>query len=230
MRLPRGSPHHLNRVAIGFPILEACARRSPGVDLWAMKEPAEHPGVPPRFPYAAMLLCAACVGAAVWTWMHYSYAWDVTPNELHPTKAEFDRIFTKGGWHTWPYALGYVRVHGRFRWAQVPAANPSGVPYLEHIVDVDHPCSTVYARLLSGEDRPDDGAEVVLTCRVVDMDADGRPILDATASRFTWQSIAGLVVGAIGCFVLAVAVRHWLRQRKARAARTASSRLPESPA
>jgi hypothetical protein len=33
----------------------------------------------PRFPFVAALLCAACLGAAVWTWMIYSYAWDVTP-------------------------------------------------------------------------------------------------------------------------------------------------------
>ena len=24
---------------------------------------------PPRFPYVAALLCAACIGAAAWTWM-----------------------------------------------------------------------------------------------------------------------------------------------------------------
>ncbi len=35
-----------------------------------------------RFPYVAALLCAACIGAAVWTWMRYSYAWEVTPEQF----------------------------------------------------------------------------------------------------------------------------------------------------
>jgi len=34
-------------------------------------------------------------------------------------------------------------------------------------------------------------------------------------SRFTGASIAGLVVGAMGVFVFSVALRHWLKERKA---------------
>ncbi|GAF89556.1 unnamed protein product, partial [marine sediment metagenome] len=33
--------------------------------------------------------------------------------------------------------------------------------------------------------------------------------------RWTGASIAGLVVGAMGVFVFAMAVRHWLRERRA---------------
>ncbi|MHC4502659.1 MAG: hypothetical protein ACYTFI_05080 [Planctomycetota bacterium] len=39
--------------------------------------------------------------------------------------------------------------------------------------------------------------------------------IDATASRFHGASIAGLVVGAMGVFVFTVALRHWLRERRA---------------
>ncbi len=39
--------------------------------------------------------------------------------------------------------------------------------------------------------------------------------LDGTASRFTPQSIAGLVVGAMGVFVFAVVLRRWLKNRRA---------------
>ena len=31
----------------------------------------DDPAKQPRFPYVAALLCVACVGAAVWTWMRY---------------------------------------------------------------------------------------------------------------------------------------------------------------
>ncbi len=40
------------------------------------------------------------------------------------------------------------------------------------------------------------------------------PYIDITASRFTWQSITGLVVGAIGVFVFAVYLREWVNQRR----------------
>jgi len=45
---------------------------------------------------------------------------------------------------------------------------------------------------------------------------------DTTASRFHPASIAGLVVGAMGCFIFGLYLRAWLRERTARA-----SELPE---
>jgi len=39
--------------------------------------------------------------------------------------------------------------------------------------------------------------------------------LDTTASRFTGASIAGLVVGAMGCFIFGLYMRTWLGERKA---------------
>ncbi len=39
--------------------------------------------------------------------------------------------------------------------------------------------------------------------------------IDPGSSRFTGASIAGLVVGAMGMFVFSVALRQWLRERRA---------------
>ena len=39
--------------------------------------------------------------------------------------------------------------------------------------------------------------------------------IDTTASRFHSASIAGLVVGAMGCFIFGLYLRRWLRERKA---------------
>jgi hypothetical protein len=39
--------------------------------------------------------------------------------------------------------------------------------------------------------------------------------IDTTASRFTGASIAGIVVGAMGCFIFGLYLRAWLRERKA---------------
>jgi hypothetical protein len=41
------------------------------------------------------------------------------------------------------------------------------------------------------------------------------PFLDAGAGRLHGASVAGLVVGAMGVFVFTVALRHWLRERRA---------------
>ena len=38
--------------------------------------------------------------------------------------------------------------------------------------------------------------------------------INTDRSRFTGASIAGLVVGAMGVFVFAVALRHWLKERR----------------
>ena len=35
-----------------------------------------------RFPWAQLAFCLACLAMTAWTWMRYSYAWDVTPAEL----------------------------------------------------------------------------------------------------------------------------------------------------
>ena len=42
-----------------------------------------------------------------------------------------------------------------------------------------------------------------------------RYYLDTTASRFHPASVAGLVVGAMGCFIFGLYLRGWLRERKA---------------
>ena len=77
-----------------------------------VETPAEPGRKPQRFPYVAALLCAGCLGAAVWTWMRYSYAWDVTPSGLGSLAAESG----PGRWPQdhgkWPEDI-YVRVSGR---------------------------------------------------------------------------------------------------------------------
>jgi len=58
----------------------------------------------PRFPYIAALLCAACLGAAGWTWMRYSYAWDATPRML---------LHASGPGHDRSWEGAYVSIRGQ---------------------------------------------------------------------------------------------------------------------
>ena len=41
------------------------------------------------------------------------------------------------------------------------------------------------------------------------------PVIDATFSRWHGASVAGLFVGAMGCFIFGLYLRRWLRERKA---------------
>jgi hypothetical protein len=41
-----------------------------------------------------------------------------------------------------------------------------------------------------------------------------RPMLDCELSRFRPPSIAGLVVGAMGCFIFGLYLRRWLKARR----------------
>ncbi len=44
-----------------------------------------------RFPWIQLVFCLACLTMTAWTWMRYSYAWDLTPAQLDPGKnASFD--------------------------------------------------------------------------------------------------------------------------------------------
>ncbi len=198
---------------------------------------SDDPAKPPRFPYVAALLCAACVGAAAWTWMRYSYCWDVEPltfSELTPPNSSWSVTNLHGR---------YVRVSGSVMNVQRgrPNAFPD-VPMLEvrdrqwprlSVVSVifpdsaDLPCesgghATFIGRahaLFSDEDREhfwNARPSTKLNGRVVLLDPMrfGQPIVDTTASRWHGASIAGLVVGAMGVFVFTVALRHWLGERR----------------
>ena len=127
--------------------------------------------------------------------MRYSYCWDMNLaqlNRTHPDDLE--------GW--------YVRTEGELslaedEWSYLGQAtrgfffHPRGLPL------------------------PDVGAHVEVTGRAVGLRripgplSSEAPAIDCSASRFTWQSITGLVVGAVGVGVFAFALG---RRSKASAA------------
>ena len=125
----------------------------------------DDPAKPPRFPYVAALLCVACVGAAAWTWVRYSYCWDL------------DLSIPWGPGAEKRFSGAYVRTY-------YDAAVRTGRLHVNNVSDDWLPPNTY---------------EV---------------FVDEDASRLHGASVAGLVVGAMGVFVFAVALRHWLRERR----------------
>ncbi|MHC4250544.1 MAG: hypothetical protein ACYS9X_15555 [Planctomycetota bacterium] len=142
---------------------------------------------------------------AAWLWMRYSYCWDVTPAELQPSVAEVHEMF-RGRWRT----QAYVRVRGRFVRSPLPETETSYV--LHSVVDITG-VRSIDVRFSPRERRPDNGATSSFVGRVMDMDTHRTPILHTTASRLTGESVAGLIVGAMGIFIFSMYLRRWLRER-----------------
>ena len=193
----------------------------------------DDPPKPPRFPYVAALLCVACLGAAAWTWMRYSYCWDVT---LLDTMGEHPRSVAG------PLDGRYALIRGRVR--RVVSGVPrttrgpdslypvKTVAHLPWILDLDSLHGTISVRVRAPYKRRfERGSELVLLGRL--RQTGGSLSLDKTASRFHGASVAGLVVGAMGVFVFTVALRHWLGERRkfreeARGHNTSVERAPSA--
>ena len=160
-----------------------------------------------RFPYGPALLCVGCLVMCGYTWMRFSYAWDVTPSHL--SEAE-DRM-RQGRWPSGAWA----RLHGQVWWqdtgesawtwftvADGAASRPVAV-FAPRVADFDYPSEFVgrVAHKLAGNMGIGISMPVFVT-------------VDTTASRFHPASIAGLVVGAMGVFVFGLYLRMWVKERR----------------
>ena len=178
----------------------------------------DDPAKPPRFPYVAALLCAACLGAAAWTWMLYSYPRLVAPSDIFACQ-----VLPEGGLqYTCSPIQSFVRVRGRLQTVEDPKCSYPWHQELllsapEKTLLLADPKGFVFVLFESNSvARRHVGRTATLTGRVryPERLSDIVPTLDAAASPFTGASIAGLVVGAMGVFVFTVALRHWLRERR----------------
>jgi hypothetical protein len=178
--------------------------------------------------------------------MRYSYAWDFSPSVFYVSLPD-----QPGGWPDG----AFVRLSGLFGGLDMsrggavqygPDGNIVGryVAPVE-VYDRDARLDIVY---VSSADVPlesrREGVAIEVTGRVgcddwiwrdcFNLGPQGGPHpraffgVDSTASRFTGASIAGLVVGAMGVFVFAVALGHWLNQHKALKAPDVAAAPPES--
>ena len=172
----------------------------------------DDPAKPPRFPYVAALLCAACLGAAVWTWMAYSFAFSL--NARLPSSHHMGYVHDTGIGMWDSHHGGYYAVRG-----VVLAVFPLDWRGMREVLLLRTPPGDAYVCvLISADDPPPSGAHVAYVGRALVTEDEGdrgkRFRLDASANRFTGASIAGLVVAAMGVWVFSVALRHWLGERR----------------
>jgi hypothetical protein len=153
------------------------------------------------FPWVQLVFCLVCLGMASFLCIAHSFAWSY--------RADGARDFPGKG--------AYAEVVGVVIGAQETADG--------HLLIVDAKPS---------EDRGGSDWKGPVTCLVPKGVSDSLPIgtravlrgrrvdgvwarfhIDTSASRFVPESVAGLVVGAMGVFIFGLYLRAWLRGRKA---------------
>lgn len=176
----------------------------------------------PRIPWLAALLCAASLVAAAWTWMRYSYAWEIAAEDFRDDGARnADRYVSV---RCTVSRVGHaILVTHLSKLVHAQAHIPS-LRFMECTAATDP--SATFSVVVASDRAAAVGEEIVCSGRYVPhegrfffMPRSGEVLLfiDGATSRFHPASIAGIVVGAMGCFVFALYLRRWLRERKAAA-------------
>jgi len=163
-----------------------------------------------RFPYVQLAFCAACLAMTAWTWMRYSYAWDVTTEDI--AECNYDgSVWRLRGRPSSDHFFRdrYVCFEGHY----YHGGGREGGPYEVVVWDGSGRHWRVLARKLP---RAPMGSRVAFRGRLKPMH--GMPLcVDGTRSRLHGASVGGLAVGAMGCYIFGLYLRRWLRERKAAA-------------
>ncbi|MHC4249523.1 MAG: hypothetical protein ACYS9X_10395 [Planctomycetota bacterium] len=152
--------------------------------------------------------------------MRHSYCWEVTPEDLAGQWHE--RADAKEGDSRIEESL-YVRLRGVVRVWPDDTGMTHGIvgPGLVGTTDIsvvgekDH---AIHVCLPRTGPTPPNGEIRAFTGRVIYIHhTTFHPdqLIHAAAGRLTAESIAGLVIGAMGCFIFGLYLRAWLRERKA---------------
>ena len=180
-----------------------------------------------RFPWVQLVFCLACLSMATWTWMRFSYRWDTTVVDLDQKLSGISM-----GWPEMAYIrldgdmdMIYVRVRGqderqlrydplRQVYTKAKDTPHASVYSLRHVIVKDAPLAPRFVDVESiPEEMSEAGRKKIVVGRPIYEDAQFK-YLDTTASRWTPQTIASLIVGAMGCFIFGLYLRRWLRERR----------------
>jgi hypothetical protein len=181
-----------------------------------------------RFPWIQLVFCLACLSMTGWTWMRYSYCWPIHVREIARSEWRSEAGPSLSSSHldrfvevkAIVYAVG--RIEGEYGGSVVSGrVTPSRYTWLAF----EWPgrvTSRGMAILELSTAPPERGSLATVRGRVDAQEEMARDrgfdicyFLDGTRGRWHPASIAGLVVGAMGCFIFGLYLRAWLRERKA---------------
>ncbi|MHC4251708.1 MAG: hypothetical protein ACYS9X_21515 [Planctomycetota bacterium] len=184
-----------------------------------MTEPETTPAFR-KFPRLQLVFCLACLSMAAWTWMKFSYAWPTTPEAIW-LRTPIDALGDiRPRQHPWLEECVSIRGEANrrfslfeFHWlVKSPIVGNPG-EYVTVAVGKHHGVAEVELHY-EHDKKPVHGDVGVWSGRLT-VGNGGFLAVDTTVSRFHGASIAGLVVGAMGCFIFGLYLRRWLIERKA---------------
>ncbi len=171
-----------------------------------------------RFPWIQLVFCLACLFMAGWTWMRYSYCWDMGADQAAHSFNE--EVWGDGS--TWAHRMVTIRgrVTNSVRWDDSMQSEVQRLgltpPVWEVLVELDaseHPY--LMGVVCNGGIVWPENSDFV--GRIGDyFGGTGRWYVDTTASRFHGASIAGIVVGVMGCFIFWLHLRPWIGRKRLR--------------
>jgi hypothetical protein len=165
-----------------------------------------------RFPWIQLAFCIACLTMTAWTWMRFSYCWEVRLRDLVRPLPDY------GTWQ-WPNDV-YARLSGGAVAARSLALEKSrGFCQVIDPADDDSPQVVVHSSA-SASKLYYEQTEFVgrLSADMLAINAQRFWVLSASRfSRFHPASTAGLLVGTMGVFIFALYLRRWLAERRATA-------------
>jgi len=186
--------------------------------------PGCRPQIFRRFPWAALAFCLACLSMTAWTWMRFSYAWRLSVEDVFSALPDIQR-------HRWP-AEAYVLLSGRGVFTQryddtsvlTDVVDPMNPETDVGVIDQSHgeyeTCDTQFAVRVTRWDWESIPSGAVAYTESRALLSKGihlriRPVVSIEGGRFHPASVAGLIVGVMGCFILGLYLRAWSAERKA---------------
>jgi hypothetical protein len=166
-----------------------------------------------RFPWVQLVFCLACLSMAAWTWIASYCCWQVTPDQL-----------VEGAPRIW-----FAPLLGLYVDVSVPKDFQLD-PYPDNLISAGVDPTFTLRRNRSGELRMQfsnrhyrmiqaRGLRLGSSVRgriVQAAPPSGRALVgvDTRSPRISGSAIAGLVVGAMGCFIFGLYLRRWLKARR----------------
>jgi hypothetical protein len=179
-----------------------------------------------RFPWIQLVFCVACLSMVAWTWMRFSYAHNITTSALETTELSTEPVEPisflltqkEDGSEEKVFILPNISLIGHY--VELHADGSGSLPATAMIKMESSPGFVHTTQLRRGTLTKGRVIWIRFNPPVNPCWGDspyGKPCLgiNTLASRFHGASIAGLVIGVMGCFIFGLYLRSWLRERKA---------------
>jgi len=169
-----------------------------------------------HFPWLQLAFCLACLSMTTWTWMRYSYCWEAGPTEAwlpRPAPGWPNNAYVHLSARATKELALYLDDHDAALWVGYTSFERAPDDYLDNLA----PNLLLHAITMADNGRTARGRIKCMLLPTASGEISALTVDASYAERLTGASVAGIVVGAMGCFIFGLYLRRWLRERKATA-------------